>query len=533
MVDGDKDSQAVVTADRVVTEIGIKAFSLGPTEGEAPRVWTPSRQIKDPFLRKEYSRWDLAPPPLGPKSLEALADLLLDSTDYATVVRQIATDVTGLGYHFVPVEKGVENPEDLAVLNEFFEECNPDMTFDEISHNVNTDWEGLGNGYIECARQANVPTNKVDRLEHMPGKDCRWTRDKKNVVQKIGGKEVWFRLFGSSPQDETSRARFAMPHANLEEGSILNEVIPFQHYHPSSRHYGVPWIVPALAAVRGNQFQAERNLQFFVNKTLPEWAIWVEGDLAGKDKELKVFRENIENHFKLVLAGQHYRVLYLEVPQGLKINFQKMAPEIRDADHRMYRIDNRDEILRSAAMLPHRVGVIETGNIGAGTGETQIEVYKGSIVKPRQEKWEKKMLRLIRQGVFIKTYRMKFDEIDTIDETREAAILGILAATPYMKINEGREYITKFLKIALDPIDEDWADYPFQVIAAQLAFLDLGIGGAEVPEEGQPMSPMRAMAAMSFPNLMAIMNPKTQDNVIDMYKRLQERMGNVATVATE
>jgi capsid portal protein len=530
MAKDEGEAKALVTSDGVTTEVGLKAFSLGPKEAEGPRLWTPSRQIKDPFLKKEYTKWDLAPPPLGPKSLETLADLLLDSTDYATVVRQIATDVTGLGYHFIPIQKGVENPQDRDKVEHFFEECNPDMTFDEISHNTNMDWEALGNGYIEATRRANIPENEVDRLEHMPGKDCRWTRDKKNVVQKIGGKEVWFRLFGSDPTAETSRARFDMKHAGLERGDVLNEVIPFQHYHPSSRHYGIPWIVPALAAVRGNQFQADRNLQFFLNKTLPEWAIWIEGDLTGKDKELKVFRENIENHFKLVLSGQHYRVLYLEVPQGVKLNFQKMAPEIKDADHRQYRIDNRDEILRSAAMLPHRVGVIETGNIGAGTGETQIEVYKHSIIKPRQEKWEKKMLRLIREGLFVKTYRMKFDEIDTIDEQREAAILGILAATPFLKINEGREYITKFLKMSLEPIDEEWADYPFQIIAAQLAFLDLGLGGEPVPEEGQQITPMRALAAMSFPNLLALMNPRTQEKVVDMYKRLQERMTNATPV---
>jgi capsid portal protein len=465
---------------------GLRAKSFGVVQGEGEkRDWPEPRQLRDPFSQTRYKNWRLEPLPLGPNSLEQLADLLLESTDFATTVSQISADVTGLGYHFVPVKDGVEPPADLEKIKNFFDECNPDLSFDEICAMVNMDWEALGNGYIEVTRKGNDPKKIVERLDWVPGKEVRITKDGKNAVQIKGGKKVWFRWFGSDPAAESSRDPTRRPGAP-GENPVLNELIWFKHPHPASSIYGVPRIIPALGAIRGNQFQQDRNLSFFLNKALPEWSLEVSGDLVGTgdeedERELEKFRSNIQNHLEYMIKGQHYRLLYIERPPGIELKWHKLSDEHRDQDFPKYRKDNRDEALRAYGMQPNRVGVIESGNIGGGTGESQIEIYKNSIAKPRQEKWERKMWKLIRLGLFVLTYKMKFDELDAIDEEREAKILAMLAQTPYLKINEGRAYITKFLKMSLKPIDEPWADYPFLIIQAQLAMLNLGLTeGADV-----------------------------------------------------
>jgi len=494
----------------IIKERGAKALSLGPGPKRPYKDWMQPTKIVDPFFR-QYSKgaWDLEIPPLGGKSLEQMAALLLSSTDFAVTVNQISTDVSGLGLHIVPFKKDLASEQNRLAVETFFGDCNPDDTFREISDATNMDWESTGNGYIECTRIGNLPTKPVQRLDHVPAKEVRITIDMKNFCQIRGAQKVWFRRFGSDPKNERSR--------DPDTGALLNEMIWFRHYHSFSPVYGIPRIVPALSAVRGYQYQADRNIKFFFNRTLPEWCLMVKGDLVGMDKELAVFRENITNHLELVLRGDHYRLLYLEIPKEIELEWKKLGPDHKDADFREYRRDNRDEILRSYGMLPNRVGIIETGNIGTGSGETQIEVYKHSITKPRQETWEKKLLRLIKEGLFVHDHYAKFDEIDTLDEQREAEILARIGVLPFMSINEGREYMTKFLKMALPAIPEPWANLPFQVIQAQLAMMDLGIRRGEITT-GTPGS-----AAMGFPSFMALMDPEAQVKAMEMYGRFREQ----------
>lgn len=493
---------------------GLKAITIGPQERVGgTKAFAESRQIKDPFTKTAYRKFKLETPPLGPNSLERLADLLLEDTDFAVCCSQIAIDVTGLGYHFVPFDKDNAPEADRKKLEDFFGNCNPDYTFDEICYNINLDLESLGNGYMEVTREGNQPGGVVQRLDHIPGREVRITKDLKNFIQVREGKHAWFRRFGSDPDEETSK--------DPDTGEVLNEAIWFMHYHPSSRVYGIPRVVPALAAVMGNRFQQDRNLKFFYNKAIPEWCLMIKGDFSGmtpeEEAELEEFRQNIQNHLELVLRGEHYRLLQIEVPQGVELEWKMIGVENKDADFRKYYKDNRDQIVRSYSMMPHRIGIIESGNIGGGTGETQIETYKASVPKPRQEKWEKKMLGLIRRGLSVETFYMKWDEIDSIDEAREAEILGRIGPLPFLSVNDGRAWISKFLKMPLEPLAYDWADYPFPVIATQLAMMNLGLTGKTQLPEG--------LFTGDMPGIAALMKGDANDpGMKRIYDRLQEVM---------
>lgn len=510
---------------------GLRCESLTLVKGGGEKKdWPESRQVKDPFSLNRYKTWKLEPLPLGEGSLEQLCDLLLDSTDFATTVAQISADVTGLGYHFVPIDEERKNPRELETIKAFFDDCNPDLTFDEICNMVNMDWEALGNGYIEVTRRDNDPAEIVERLDWVPAREVRITKDSKNAVQIRSTKKAWFRWFGSDPDETTSKHPDTRRGVEVDQ-VVLNEMIWFKHPHPKSSVYGIPKIIPALGAIRGNQFQQDRNLSFFQNKALPEWAIEVSGDLVGTgddeaEKELQTFRDNLKDHLTYMVKGKHYRLLYIERPPGLELKWHKLIDEVRDADYRMYRRDNRDEALRAYGMQPNRVGVIESGNIGGGTGESQIEIYKNSIVKPRQEKWERKMTSLIHLGLRIETYRMKFDEIDAIDEEREAKILAMIGQLPFLKINEGRRWISKFLKMPLEDIDEPWADYPFAIIATQLAMLNLGIG--------ENVSTTKAILRGSVPALEILFaDSQGNDEAMELYESLRKRLEDMQALTGE
>jgi len=210
--------------------------------------------------------------------------------------------------------------------------------------------------------------------------------------------------------------------------------------------------------------------------------------------------------------------------------------DVNDSSHQQYRKDNRDEILRSQGMQPGRLGIVESGNIGSGSGESQIEVYKTSTVKPPQEMLERQINAILHAnepaGLGLKTVNFKFDEIDSIDEAREASIANLLAQTGWLTVNEGRAYASQFLKIHLDPIEEPWADLPMQIVVPQLATIMEPM--ASLQEEPGNLRP--GLSPLGTPSLGGLAGlPSLERSVVipsmaidKAYRHLRERQAEFA-----
>jgi capsid portal protein len=469
-----------------------------------------------------------------PLDLADLAGLLLESTDFSACAFQIAADTVGLGYDLEETETGKVTPKDQMerdrrAVNEFFENAPGgqdeemaagDETLEQTLTCSAVDWESGGNGYIEISRDEEYT---ADGLYHLQGTRMRIRKDRRGFAQisPSRSKVVWFRNFGSPKELGVDwPGRFIAP--DEDKSMLLNEVLWVRHYHPASFFYGLPRIVPAISAVRGNTFSADRNIKFFYNKALPEIAILVEGNTETVgDEDMQAFIDEICDHFMTELQGEHFKPLILQLPQGITIKIEKMSPEMKDADHRTYRIDNRDEILRAHNMMPNRLGIIESGNLGGGTGESQIEIYKQSVTRPRQGIWNRKLTRVIELGLGIKTLRFKLREIDTIDESREALILQILVLTGTMTVNEARKFARERLQVEwLEKIEDQWADLPLPVIQPQLALLPLGLESIEpVQDPTEPVGP-------HAPSLAGGKNGLLQRILVDdAYKRLVRKVG--------
>src|SRR5690606_17913651 len=114
---------------------------------------------------------------------------------------------------------------------------------------------------------------------------------------------------------------------------------------------------------------------------------------------------------------------------------------------------NRDEILSAHGMPPYRVGIAEVGSLGGSTAKEQTEIYKTSIVKPRQELLEHVFrYKLLGEAVGIKNWYIKFHEIDTQDEKADAEIANTYLTNNVWTVNEVREHQGK------EPVE--WGDMP-------------------------------------------------------------------------
>ncbi|MEZ0089940.1 phage portal protein [Streptacidiphilus sp. EB129] len=83
----------------------------------------------------------------------------------------------------------------------------------------------------------------------------------------------------------------------------------------------------------------------------------------------------------------------------------------------------RDEIIATFGVPPGKLGIIESGNLGGGTGESQDKTYRVNTVIPVQSLvLEKINFHLLQQGFGIEDWHLEFPEIDYRDS---AVVEGI------------------------------------------------------------------------------------------------------------
>ena len=397
-----------------------------------------SNQIPSDSFNQTYSGLGLVEPIYN---IEALAQLLEINTFHYRAVKTKARDIAGLGWNLVPRE-GVENPsqEERKSVKDFLETCNPSRTFTEICDMVMVDHEATGNGYFEVIRD--VSDDKVVGLEHIPAHTMRAHQDMERYVQIRGRNKVWFKKFGLD-KDVNKDSGEIKDYGAVEVGNRATEVLHLKNYTSRSDYYGVPDILPALGALLGDKERQEYNTSFFENHAIPAYAVTVSGADLDEQTERdikKFFQQDVKkaNHSTLVLTAKPSEGEYDSPP--VEFNFQALSTDTKEASFRMFRQDNRDEILSAHGVPPYRAGVNVEGQMGGSSAAESTEIYKQSVVKPKQEVLESRINRfIIKIGLEIMDWKFVLNEIDTRDEDREIDRLEKLFKMGYYSPNMLRE----------------------------------------------------------------------------------------------
>lgn len=344
-------------------------------------------------------------------SLEALAQLLELNTYHYRCCKTKARDTAGLGWTLQPV---VPEPSDdnwdkaMALLNN----PSPDKTLTQINDMVMVDYEATGNGFYEIIRDEN---GEIVGLEHIPAHTMRVARDMIRYCQMRGNKKRWFKKFGVEQDIDFETGELG---DNIPPDRRGNEVIHIKNYTSRSDYYGVPDILPALGAILAERERQNYNIAFFENHAVPAYVVTVTGaDLDDETKALikQYFQNDIKNnrHATLVITASKPENDMSGDP--IEIKFQPLSVEQKEASFRLFRQDNRDEILSAHGVPPYRAGIAVVGNLGGTTAKESTEIYKQSIIKPRQEMIEGVINRIL-DAMGIEDWRFKFNEIDAKDE---------------------------------------------------------------------------------------------------------------------
>ncbi|MEE6264883.1 phage portal protein [Streptomyces diastatochromogenes] len=105
---------------------------------------------------------------------------------------------------------------------------------------------------------------------------------------------------------------------------------------------------------------------------------------------------------------------------GVQVLDQRKVSDYLDADRQL-----RDQIIAAFGVPPAKLGIIETGNLGSGSGESQAKTFNVNTVIPIANLiLEKLNYHLLLQGFGITDWHLEFREIDyrdskTVEEIRE------------------------------------------------------------------------------------------------------------------
>ena len=428
-------------------------------EGET----SPTDQLTDDYFAGMYDGKGLIKPLYNPKQLAGLLEI---NTYHNRCVRTKAQDVAGNGYELKKTRPDADE-KDKERIKKFFDEQDPPL--EEILTKTEIDYGSIGYNFIELVKEGNRSDTKYKYMNHAPAHTVRVSREKilnlpKKYAQKRGGKTVWFKnpLLDKDVDKETGEE---YKKGTLDKEKRANDMIMMKEYSPSSDFYGVPGVVNSLGAIWGNLAQQRYNNEFFKNHGIPQYAVYITGDysLEEGDDGVPVVVKKIKEYLSQVRKNPHSTLVF-GIPSGtpgmgenVKVHFEPLATETKDASFRMFRKDNRDEVIISHAVPGNRIGLGDVGSLGGDTAYETNRIYKESVINPRQFEIEEYInTYIIKHNFGIDGWRFKLRTIDVDSKEKDKDILEFLfergGATPNDLIrNLGSDY-------GIEPSDSEGMD---------------------------------------------------------------------------
>lgn len=384
-----------------------------------------------------------------------LAELLDLYTYHELCCDAVAADSSGNGYTFNPVSTGSRdvNFSNQTVID-FFENLEPGIN--EVLYKRMYDRRAMGYGAIEIVREGTSNSLPVS-LKPIQAHTLRRHKDEFRVKQKVGTREVWFIIYGKNivdgvKVDVDADTGEICPYNSLPSDKRANELLWTEEYTPRTPYYGRPRIVGSLQAIQGDLSRASYNNSFFSNYGVPAFAVTVTGDFTDYDVEpddpdydyTKTLKYKISQQLKEVMKHPHSAVTILVPSEGeegnVEVKLQQLSVDSKEASFRLYRSDNRDEVINAHKVPPYRVGVNITGTLGGNNSEISDEIYKDGTIAPLVRTNEDDINLLLRNEFGVTDWRFQLEGINKKNTKEEFEIARSLVEHAAMTPNELRTY---------------------------------------------------------------------------------------------
>jgi len=379
-----------------------------------------SKRLRGDAFAGKYVRRGLIEPPYNPFGLASLSE---KNTFHARCCATKAIDTVGQGWELVPTTPEADDDKRKEIEG-FFSNLYPSL--ESVLVRAAQDFEEVGWACLEIIRYGGVHHGRVKALEHVPAATVRIHKSENKYAQSWDGiKYRWFKRFGYEKDVHMDTGE---EHAlgSLPGDIAANELVILHNYSSRSSYYGIPDYIPAIHAIAAEEARKEYNLSFFKNFGVPAYAVFISGnyvdeeilDAEGNPTGTTVLQEAIERHFKELVKNPH-TPLILAIPGEssgeIKVEFERLAVEEKEASFRMYGQDNRDEIISAHGVDPYRVAVMQIGSLGGNTARIARINYKKGIIAQRQRMWEELLNQCVmrdERGFSTHDWAIRFENAD-------------------------------------------------------------------------------------------------------------------------
>ena len=325
-----------------------------------------------------------------------------------------------------------EKPPEVLALERFIAFCNPSQDIRQVMRNAIADLEVFGDAYLEITWWGSLPV-AIYNL------DCPTTTPVADVHGTVSGYV--------QVTDYGQKARFEP-----------REVI---HISLDSARPGVLGVSPTQAAllpITGWLFAAATGKEMF-RKGLPP-AIHADFPQQTQEGTSKIWADKYQT--QNIGPKNIGRPI---VTKGGATLTELQPGKVEDV--RSYKDQCRDEIVSSYGVPPAEAGIIESGNLGSGTGEAQHKTFMINTCGPIAEILLEKINFHIATVAFgIKGWHLKFAEVDY----RDSVIIEGIRDT---RLRNGAWTLDKYRNDIGEP-PVDGGDVPFIVDRQNLvAYADL------------------------------------------------------------
>jgi capsid portal protein len=446
-----------------------------------------SRALMTDAFQGLYMQYGLISPP---HNLDVLASLPEANTYHKRCCATKSMDIAGLGYGFSPIKEEASQEQKDKIDLLFKDNGGHEDSVSRVFTDCWYDAEVTGNLGLEIVREDYDPLGPVALFARVKAHQIRVHKSGEKFCQMVGVKRRWFKQYGL-PVDVHLDTGEIHPIGSLPPEKRATEIIWIKLSTMRSSFYGTPDIIPALGAITGSIFLRDYNIDFFRHFGIPSYAVYITGDY-DLGRRLRISLEadgtgtlgeeyiiddpgmtatcfeyeiisTVKRHLESIRNNPH-TPLIMAIPSGklggkVEIEFKPLAVETKDAHFRLYRKDNRDEVLVAHGIPPYRIGVTETGSLGGSTAVESTNIYKTSIVAPRQVAFEEAINRVLRETLEITDWEFYFEEIDVSEEKNDRDTAGFLFERGGITPNELINYFgTRF---GIEPSDDPAMDYHY------------------------------------------------------------------------
>lgn len=297
----------------------------------------------------------------------------LNSVQHSACIQASKQALVGLGFKSEKVEDTLD-----ALCENSWQDTLGDAAEDFLD---------TGNGYIEVVRTG----DKITGLHHLPSndvdiyiEDATYNRHYRiRSATGTGGGIIGGRVFARFGERDALRTRL-----QIAEDNTISEVIHFRQSTNMNRWYGYARWLAATASIELMQALHQFSFDFFINRGVPEFILFIKGGKVDKKDWTK-----IEDSIKATIGiGNQHKTMALNLDDpNLEVQVERLAME-GTGDSTMLRDMSETlalNIVSAHGVPPLLAGILIPGKLGA-TNElpNALQAFQALTIGPMQKTFQ-------------------------------------------------------------------------------------------------------------------------------------------------